>query len=68
MVKMKEKNKANEDCPVCHGSGKLKDIKTVAHFGPWHIGKETYNNPCFFCNIENFDSSLDNAKIKRTSH
>ncbi len=65
---MEIKNKVDDDCPVCHGSGKLKNIKTIAHFASWYIGKETFNDPCFFCNIKNFDPLLDDAKSKKTLH
>ena len=65
-VKMKEKNEDNKDCPACHGKGKLKTIKPFAHFGRWHIGKETYDDPCFFSNLKEYDPLLDNEKDKKT--
>ena len=63
---MKEKNKSNQVCPICLGKEKVKVIKPLAHFGRWHIGKETYDNSCFFCNEKYDDPPLDNDKDKRT--
>ena len=50
---MKKKNK---DCPVCYGKGKVKVIKPIAHIFSWHLGRETYEDPCFFCNLEEFNN------------
>ena len=46
--------KKNKDCPVCHGKGKVKVIKPIAHIFSWHLGRETYEDPCFFCNLDEF--------------
>ena len=54
---MKKKNK---DCPVCHGKGKVKVIKAVAHIFSWHLGKETFEDPCFLCNLEEFNKDTEN--------
>jgi len=51
---MTKKNK-NPDCPVCHGKGKVKVIKPIAHIFSWHLGRETYEDPCFFCNLDEFE-------------
>ena len=59
---MKKKNK---DCPVCHGKGKVKVIKPVAHIFSWHLGKETYEDPCFFCNLEEFNKDAESIDIRK---
>ena len=56
--------KKNKDCPVCHGKGKVKVIKPIAHFGSWHLGKETYDDPCYFCNLNEYDSIEENNNKK----
>ena len=59
--------KKNKDCAVCHGKGKVKSVKTIAHFGSWYIGKETHDDPCFFCNLEEYNPEKDNDH-KRILH
>ena len=57
--------KKNKDCPVCHGKGKVKVIKPVAHIFNWHLGKETYDDPCFFCNAEEFGKDTESIDIRK---
>ena len=49
---MKKKNK---DCPVCHGKGKVKVIKPVAHIFSWHLGKDR-DEPCYFCEVQELNA------------
>ena len=57
--------KKNKDCPVCRGKGKVKVIKPVAHIFNWHLGKETYEDPCFFCNEEEFGKDTESIDIRK---
>ena len=49
-------------CPVCHGTNKVKVIKPIAHIFSWHLGKETYEEPCFLCNKKKKNQLSDELK------
>ena len=55
---MKEKNKGYEECPICHDSGKVKMVKTIAHMGIYYLGKEIYD-PCEYCNPKEINTDLN---------
>lgn len=42
-------------CPACHGKGKAKTVRDIAHIGPFRLVKEEFKDDCIFCRLEEFD-------------
>ena len=55
-----------EFCPACGDVGEIKVIKNIAQLGPYHLGKESWEE-CNFCSIEN-KTKLNHKNNERILH